>query len=311
MSIMNAVLTDKVSVIIPTYKRDVSFLSRALDSVRNQTYHNIEIIVVDDSPDVYEKRHEVSSYMNSIVSLDSRVIYLMNEQNMGGSLARNRGISAATGTFITFLDDDDQYKAEKIEKQLGYMMTHECDMSFSNMIMYNNAGTVVDVRTYHDIPAFDNDSLLRYHLMRHMTGTPTFMYRAEKLREIGGFEDAKMGQEFYLMLKTIERSLKIGYFDDCDVIVYKHAGEAITNGKNKITGENNLFEFKKKYFGILSKREIRFIKFRHYAVMVVAYVRNSMYLKAFVAGIQAFISSPADFFTQVGGQLLKVFKNQK
>ena len=191
------------------------------------------------------------------------------------------------------------------------MLTHGCDMSFSNMVMFNDAGIVVDMREYHDIPSFDNDGLLRYHLMRHMTGTPTFMYHAEKLREIGGFEDAKMGQEFYLMLKTIERGLKIGYMDDCDVIVYKHAGEAITNGKNKISGENNLFQFKKKYFGILSSKEIRFIKFRHYAVMVVAYLRNSMYISAVIATIQAFVSSPGDFAVQVGLYIIKILKYKR
>ncbi|MCD7817091.1 MAG: glycosyltransferase [Bacteroides sp.] len=301
----------KVSIIIPTYKRDVSFLSRAVESVQKQTYKNIEIIVVDDSPDSYEKRASISDYMDSVLGADDRVIYLKNEKNLGGSLARNRGINTATGEYITFLDDDDEYKPEKVEKQLKYMNSHKCDVSFSNMIMYNDAGMVVDMRTYHDIPAFDNDSLLKYHLLHHMTGTPTFMYRTAKLKEIGGFEDAKMGQEFFLMLKSIERGLKIAYIDDCDVIVYKHAGEAITNGKNKISGENNLYQFKQKYFYRLSAKEIRFVKFRHYAVMVVAYMRNSMYLRAAKAGITAFIVSPADFISQVGGFAIKIVKHKK
>ena len=76
----------KVTVIVPTYKREVFFLSRAVNSVLNQTYKEIELIVIDDSPDTYEKRLEISDYMKKIVESDSRVLYLVNEKNMGGSL---------------------------------------------------------------------------------------------------------------------------------------------------------------------------------------------------------------------------------
>lgn len=293
-----------VTVIIPTYKRTVEYLSRAVESVMKQTYKNIEIIVIDDSPDSYGERLRIKSYMSSIES--DRVHYYQNETNMGGSLARNRGISHAKGAFVSFLDDDDEYMETKIEKQVKFMLYGKFDLSFSDMIMYNTSGKVVDYREYKDIPAFDNETLLHYHLMKHMTGTPTFMFLTEKLREIGGFEDAKMGQEFYLMLKAIEKGLKIGYLPQCDVKVYKHADGGITQGKNKIDGENRLYEFKKQYFQRLTKKEIRFINFRHWAVMVIAYKRNRMYFQMLFAGLKAFFSSPLDFFEQVFGFAKKV-----
>lgn len=298
----------RVTVIIPTYKRTVDFLSRAVKSVIAQTYPNVEIIVIDDSPSDYKLRNSIKEYMDTVVN--DNIKYFQNEKNMGGSLARNRGIELATGEYISFLDDDDEYMPEKIEKQVKFMLCSGNDLSFSNMIMYSPAGAVVDYRDYNDIPAFDNTSLLHYHLMRHMTGTPTFMFKTDKLREIGGFEDAKMGQEFYLMLKSIERGLSIGYIPECDVKVYKHADGGITQGKNKIDGENRLYEFKKKYFPQLRKKEIRFINFRHWAVMVVAYKRNSMYPQMIGAGVKALVSSPIDFATQVTGFLNKVRKHR-
>lgn len=298
-----------VTVIIPTYERTVEYLSRAVQSVIKQTYRDIELIVIDDSPDSYEHRDEIKIYMDSVLS--EHIFYYQNEKNIGGSLARNKGISLAHGSFISFLDDDDEYKPEKIEKQVKFMIEKDYDLTFSNMIMYNTRGTVVDYRDYKDIPAFDKESLLHYHLMKHMTGTPTFMFKAEKLREIGGFGDVKMGQEFYLMMKSIESELKIGYFPECDVKVYKHANGGITQGKNKINGENCLYEFKKKYFSKLNKKEIRYINFRHWAVMVVAYKRNHKYLNMLGAGIKALISSPSDFVTQVFGFVCKVVKNNQ
>lgn len=293
-----------VSIIIPTYKRRVDYLRRAVDSVMSQTYPNIELIVIDDSPKEYQYRDEIKKYMESIVS-DS-IIYHQNIKNIGGSLARNKGIELANGKYTSFLDDDDEYKSEKIEKQVRFMQKENCDLSFSNMIMYDVHGNIVDYRDYKDIPSFDNSTLLRYHLMKHLTGTPTFMFKTEVLRKIGGFEDAKMGQEFYLMLKSIERGLKIRYLDECDVMVYKHEDGGISQGKNKILGERNLYYFKKQYFNRLSKEEISFINFRHWAVMVVAYKRNNMYFHMLGAGIRAFFSSPLIFCEQVLSFLRKV-----
>jgi glycosyltransferase involved in cell wall biosynthesis len=298
-----------VTVVIPTYKRTVEYLSRAVRSVVDQTYKSVEIIVIDDSPSDYEHRSNVKNYMESITT--NAIHYYQNENNMGGSLARNRGISLASGVFISFLDDDDEYMVEKIEKQVKFMLSGKYDLSFSNMIMYSTSGKVVDYREYADIPAFDNETLLHYHLMKHLTGTPTFMFTTEKLREIDGFVDAKMGQEFYLMLKSIEKGLFIGYLPECDVKVYKHADGGITQGKNKIDGENKLYNFKKQYFNRLESKEIKFINFRHWAVMVVAYKRNGMYFQMLLAGIKALISSPTDFVSQVAGFLRKIVKNRK
>ena len=184
-----------VSVIIPTYKRKLDYVSNALQSVLNQTYDNIEIIVVDDSPNDFPYRDEIKKYIEKLN--DDRVIYIRNEKNLGGSLSRNVGINASRGEYITFLDDDDEYMPGKVEKQLKFMLSNDCDLSFSNMIMYRLDGKVCDFRDHKGIRSYDNETLLRYHLTKNLSGTPSFMFKADKLKEIGGFKDAKMGQDFF------------------------------------------------------------------------------------------------------------------
>lgn len=308
---MEIVCKPLVSVVIPTYKRPWSYLERAVRSVLNQSYSNLEIIVIDDSPESFELRSSIKENMEKLSSQDSRISFLRNEKNMGGSLARNRGIASSKGEYITFLDDDDEYLPDKVRHQVQFMQENNCDLSFENMIMYNDKGAIVDVRNYSDLDSFENEELLKYHLMKHMTGTPTFMFKTTKLKEINGFEDAKMGQEFYLMLKAIEAGLIIRYYDICDVKIYKHSEGGITQGKNKINGENNLYNFKKGYFDRLSKRQKMFIRFRHYAVMVVAYLRNKMYLKAIIAAVASFVVSPIDFCQQVLGFIKRVIIQRK
>lgn len=288
-----------VSVIIPTYQRPADILARAVRSVLEQTYTNVEIVVIDDNPHNEKTRKSVSDYMNSLNS--HNILFLQNSENLGGSLSRNRGIEEAHGEYITFLDDDDEYLPKKIENQLNFMLETDCDLSITNMVMYGSNGQVVDYREHRDIKQFDNGYLLRYHLTRNLSGTPTFMYKAEKLREIGGFEKVKMGQDFFLMLRSIEGGLKIRYLDVCDIKVHRHLDGGISQGRNKIDGEKSLYKFKKSYFPKLSFRERQFLHFRHYAVMVVAYLRNRNLIQALGSAIAAFCSSPSYFFLRYCG----------
>ncbi|WP_051237889.1 glycosyltransferase family 2 protein [Lacticigenium naphthae] len=305
-----SVTDPRVSVVIPTYKREAKYLLRAINSINNQTYKNTEMVIVDDNPPDSKHRKNTMNLMNLYIN-DPNIIYYMNEKNIGGSLARNNGIKVATGEFVTFLDDDDEYLPEKIEKQLNFMLGQECDMSFTDLKLVNDNKIVVDYREYSDLNSFDKQSLLKYHITRHLTGTPTFMYKANKLNEIGGFEDSNMGQEFYLMLKSIEKDLKICYLPECDVIAYRHKEGGISQGKNKIFGENTLYKFKKKYFKDLTNQEKMFIRFRHYAVMVIAYKRNNEYLKSLGSIFIMFLSSPIDFFKEVRRFILNIFNKRR
>ncbi len=292
----------KVSVVIPTYRRTIEYISKAVESVLNQTYPNVEIIVVDDSTDAYEARELTKDYFLKLNN--PAVIYLQNEKNLGGSLSRNRGIDAATGEYITFLDDDDEYLPEKVEKQLAFMLKNGYDLTLTDLGIYSPNGKLVDYREYSKIESFDNDYLLRYHLQNHMTGTPTFMFKAEKLKEIGSFDVVKVGQEFHLMLKAIEKGLKIGYLPESYVKAYRHPDGGISGGTNKITGEKALYEFKQKYFPRLSKKEQKFITFRHYAVLAAGYKRNKKYFSMLGCAIKAVLTSPTDFI-RLSYELLK------
>ena len=305
---MSTIHNPMVSVVIPTYKRTVEYVSKAVESVLNQTYPNVEIVVIDDSTSAYDGRQNTENYFKTLN--DPRVIYLQNEKNLGGSLSRNRGIENANGEYITFLDDDDEYKPEKVEKQLRFMQEKGYEMTFTDLEIYTPDGKLVDYREFSDVESFDNEYLLRYHLQKHLTGTPTFMYKAEKLREIGGFDVVKVGQEFHLMLKSILGSLNIGYFPECYVKAYRHPDGGISGGMNKINGEKALFEFKQKFFDRLNKKEQRFVRFRYHAVLAAGYKRNNMYPQMIAECFKTVFSSPGDFVNE-GLKFLKKVKSHK
>ena len=99
-----------ISVIVPTYNR-ASLVVCAIQSIREQTYQNFEIIVVDDGST--DNTKEVVESLG-----DMRIRYISHERNKGGSAARNTGIKAARGKYIAFLDSDDEWEPSKIERQL-------------------------------------------------------------------------------------------------------------------------------------------------------------------------------------------------
>lgn len=105
----------KVSVIMPTYRgASRGFLSDAIESVLQQTYTNFELLIVDDGS-TDQTRDLCKKYL-----CDSRVTYIY-QKNSGVSKARNSGIQRATGKYVCFLDDDDMWVKDKLEKQINFI----------------------------------------------------------------------------------------------------------------------------------------------------------------------------------------------
>lgn len=123
-----------ISVIIPTYNR-VTVITRAIRSVQKQTYQDFEIIVVDDgSTDDTEK---VIHSFN-----ESRITYIKHERNLNGAVARNTGINVAKGRYIAFLDSDDEWLPEKLEKQLFKLqLSRNENVLCYSQLYYSNSDT--------------------------------------------------------------------------------------------------------------------------------------------------------------------------
>lgn len=111
-----------ISVIIPTYKRS-NMLPRAIASVLSQTYSNIQVVVVDDNNPDTEYRKNTEALMAQYAS-DERIKYVKHSKNANGSVARNTGIKRSDGEIVAFLDDDDFFYPQKIEKQVSYLLQH-------------------------------------------------------------------------------------------------------------------------------------------------------------------------------------------
>jgi|APLak6261659701_1056019.scaffolds.fasta_scaffold00493_2 glycosyltransferase involved in cell wall biosynthesis len=122
-----------VSIVLPTYKR-AHVLPCAIRSVLNQTYTNLELIIVDDnSPD------DTSSVVESFN--DSRIRYVRNDPNLKLPRALNRGFSLACGEYLTWTSDDNIYAANAIEKMVDAMKTENCDFVYADYYHFADLDT--------------------------------------------------------------------------------------------------------------------------------------------------------------------------
>lgn len=295
---MDSLRLPKVSVIVATYHREEP-LKRTLESIAAQTYEHLEVIVVDDNADTEWNRKVVSL----ITSLKEEyhnfpLFYICNLENKGSAESRNIGIKSAHGEYITFLDDDDVYLPEKVEKQVHDMERIGADYGLTDLNLYDKNNKLVDRRIRSYIRETDQKSLLRYHLMYHMTGTDTLMFKKNYLEEIGMFPPINVGDEFFLMERAITHGGKLCYSPECYVKAYVHEGteEGLSSGEQKIIGENSLYEEKKQHFAELARADIRFIKVRHHLVIAFAQMRRKYWASMIKHSLIAMLISPFDVY---------------
>ena len=195
----------KVSVIIPTYKRS-DYLIRAIDSVINQTYNNIEIIVVDDNDEntIYRKLNEkkLCKYIKS-----NQIIYFKHDVNKNGAAARNTGINICTGDYITFLDDDDFYLKNRVQSLVSALDNNkEYDCAYSSMIKIKN-NSIYNYRTANKKGNIIVDVLKQYSFFG--TGSNIFFTR-KAIESVGNFDENFFRfQDLEYMVRFFEKKMKI------------------------------------------------------------------------------------------------------
>jgi len=192
-----------VSVVIPTYCR-AHLIGEAIQSVLNQTYRDLEIIVVDDASS--DNTEEVVKSLK-----DERIRYIRHEENKGAPAARNTGIEAAKGEYIAFQDSDDEWLPHKLEKQISIIdkLSSKVGLVYSDMWRLDHNRK----REYWASPRIMPESGIFYYRALDYgvlnIGTPTIVVRKECFDKIGVF-DERLPR--FIDLEFLIRTSKYYYF---------------------------------------------------------------------------------------------------
>ena len=229
-----------VSVLITTHNR-VDLLGRAIDSVMNQTYKNIELIVIDDG-----SSDDTSILVNTYTNKFDNIKYIKHEKPLGANVARNNGIKLAKGYFVAGLDDVDEFFPTRIEK------------------LVNNYSDKYSLITSNDLLIFDNNKSrstkkpeivsLDLMLEENLIGNQVLV-KKEYLNTLNGFDEKlTASQDYDMWIRIIQ---KFG-----DALVLKEDLQKIylstnikrisTIGSKKFSG---YFNFYKKFKTLMNKKQ--------------------------------------------------------
>ncbi|WP_245747553.1 glycosyltransferase [Anaerobacillus alkalidiazotrophicus] len=181
-----------MSIIIPFY--NCAYIDQAVQSALNQTYKNIEVIVVDDGSTQYT--HKLQRYL--------RKIKYIKKENGGTASALNTGIRNASGKYFAWLSSDDLYLPRKIEKQLKYMIKNNFDVSYTPVIKINNNSKPISKPIGYELL----NKVSFYHTMQRgcVINGCTVMMKMKVFSDIGLFNEKLLyTQDYDLWLRVMQK----------------------------------------------------------------------------------------------------------
>lgn len=182
-----------VSIIMPCFNSE-HFIIESINSVINQSYKNWELIIIDDN-----SKDRSIEIIQEFLQKENRISLIINEENSGAAISRNKGIEASNGDFIAFLDSDDIWKEEKLEKHIDFMMKNDLLLSYTYYSQISEDGSFIKKVT-------PPHSLNYQQLLKtcHI-GCLTAIYNKKKLGKVY-MPNIRKRQDYALWLKILKQN---------------------------------------------------------------------------------------------------------
>ena len=219
-------MTPSVSIITPMYNCE-AFLSQTINSILNQTYKNWDLFLIDDN-----STDNTLGIAQSFSNKYSNIKLLKNSTNLGAAISRNLGTEKSKGDFIAFLDADDLWKPEKLEKQLDFVKRYNFDVCFSSYELINEKGEKLN-KTVKALPVLSYKKLLKSNYVGNLTG----LYDVKTLGKIQT-TNLRKRQDWLLWLEAIKRSGKPAKGIQESLAYYRVRKDSMSSNKLKLLKYN-------------------------------------------------------------------------
>ena len=265
-------MNKKISVIIPVYNVE-QYLNRCVESVVNQTYKNLEIILVDDgSPDNCPKM------CDEWAKKDSR-IKVIHKENGGLSSARNAGLDVATGDYISFLDSDDYFDYNALETAYNYMISEKADVvGFELKKLYEPYKLEALGRDDGSVEVFTKDQLLKLFFSRSEASLVivcTKLYKKDVIKDLR-FKEGKLHEDEFILLEWINKTNKFVLINKCLYFYFQRT--------NSITGNKALKNYEDILESFIMRKEFidnKFHNFKRENILNFLFELRSLYMSTY------------------------------
>lgn len=209
-----------VSFIMSTYNEPLEWVQKSLSSIMNQTYSNIEVVVVVDNPG----NTPVITYLDEQSSLHTNVIVLKNKENIGLVKSLNHALDYCKGRYIARMDADDISMNTRIERELDYLNKSDLDIVGSGFCDYTDE-TGEDSPRYNPKSSSACKSVLKY---RNCTLHPSWVMKREVYEELNGYREIKACEDYDLLTRAILKKYKIGNIPEA-LVLYRNNPNSISH----------------------------------------------------------------------------------
>lgn len=198
-----------VTVIMSIYNESVSELNKSINSILNQSYRNLEFIIINDNP----LNKQLENQLNELVRQDSRVKVYVNNNNIGLVESLNRALGFSHGDYIARMDADDISEPSRIKKQVSCIEKKNLDLIGSSLILIDEQD--VQFGTLH-FPT-RNEQIVRF--MKYGTCLPhsTWLGKKEVFDCLHGYRKALYCEDYDFLLRVLKRGYKVGNCDGYDL----------------------------------------------------------------------------------------------
>ncbi len=197
-------MAEKISIVMSVYNEPLDYIETTMNSLVNQTYTNIEIIVVIDNPEYQDAIMLLRKYKD--------IILLINEKNKGLATSLNIGIGVSTGKIIARMDSDDIAHQDRIEHEYNFMKKNEYDIVTTNVNMIDEDGRQIENR--YILPKSENEFKKRLRFGNCLIH-PTFMFKRDLYDKIGGYKDELVAaQDYEFIINAYTNGFKFGFLDE-------------------------------------------------------------------------------------------------
>ena len=248
-------MNDLISIVVLTYNSQKTII-KTLESIKKQTYKNIEIIITDDgSKD--NTLNLVIKWKNENKDKLKKIEIVESIKNMGIPKNCNRGLKKSNGSYIKFIAGDDILLNDCIEKNYNFLIKSKKRICFSKMLWFTEDNNEFNFQKifYFKKLSLKKNAEEQYRLMLRSPENiaPTVFFQKSLLEEIQGFDEEFIILEDYPMwLKILKRGIKIEFLNEVTVL-YRREAEAVTSQKNFYINEY-LYRDKKLLYDKIIKR---------------------------------------------------------
>lgn len=213
----------KVSILMSIYNESEKEILESINSILNQTYQNIELIIVIDNP---QKKLTYTKIINNHFNDKKQIKVIYNDQNIGLAMSMNKAFKNSKGFYVARMDADDIAHIERIQKEVYEIETNDYDLICSGYTFIDEENRIISNSYIYYTSDDIKNNLITTNCIHH----PTVLMKRDIFQKVGGYRDFPCSQDYDLWLRLLQNGCKFFMIDE-PLIKYRIRENSTTNRK--------------------------------------------------------------------------------